>query len=89
MTTSSSSSNPTLKVAIVTGASSGIGRAAALSLHKTGWTVVLVARRKDALEETARLLSEKGERVGVYVADLAKEEEIVAAYEHVKKEYGE
>ena len=40
------------KVAIVTGAGSGIGRASALALLKDGWTVVLAGRRADALEET-------------------------------------
>ena len=44
-----------LKVAIVTGAGSGIGRASALALMKTGFAVVLAGRRKDALEETAKL----------------------------------
>ena len=41
------------KIAIVTGAGSGIGRAVAQTLHAAGWTVVLAGRRRDALEETA------------------------------------
>src|SRR5579883_3160830 len=41
------------KVAIVTGAGSGIGRASALALHRAGYAVVLAGRRADALEETA------------------------------------
>jgi NAD(P)-dependent dehydrogenase (short-subunit alcohol dehydrogenase family) len=43
------------KVAIVTGAGSGIGRAAALALLREGWSVVLAGRRADALAETAAL----------------------------------
>jgi len=43
------------KVAIITGASSGIGRATALALHAAGWSVTLTARRREALEETANL----------------------------------
>ncbi|MER6094786.1 SDR family oxidoreductase [Streptomyces sp. NPDC001728] len=43
------------KTAVVTGAGSGIGRACALGLLADGWTVVLVGRRKDSLEETASL----------------------------------
>src|SRR5207249_7788173 len=41
------------KIAIVTGAGSGIGRASAAALSREGWSVVLAGRRKDALEETA------------------------------------
>ena len=40
------------KVAIVTGAGSGIGRASALALLKDGWKVALAGRRADALEAT-------------------------------------
>jgi len=42
------------KIAIVTGAGSGIGKATALTLLKDGWSVVLAGRRADALEETAK-----------------------------------
>ena len=41
------------KVAVVTGAGSGIGKASALALQRDGYAVVLAGRRKDALEETA------------------------------------
>ena len=41
------------KVALVTGAGSGIGRHSALALAEAGYAVVLVGRRQDALEETA------------------------------------
>jgi len=43
----------TMKIAMVTGAGSGIGRAAALALLRAGYAVVLAGRRADALEETA------------------------------------
>ena len=42
------------KIAIVTGAGSGIGRAAALALAKDGFAVVLAGRKKDTLDETAK-----------------------------------
>jgi len=45
------------KVAVVTGAGSGVGRAAALALLAAGWTVALAGRRVDALAETATLAS--------------------------------
>ncbi|MEY9255153.1 NADP-dependent 3-hydroxy acid dehydrogenase YdfG [Bradyrhizobium ottawaense] len=43
------------KIAVVTGAGTGVGRAASLALMNTGFTVVLVGRRLDMLEETAKL----------------------------------
>jgi NADP-dependent 3-hydroxy acid dehydrogenase YdfG len=48
------------RVALVTGASSGIGRAVSVALGGLGWKVALGARRQDALEETARLVIEAG-----------------------------
>ena len=58
------------KVAIVTGAGSGIGRAATLALVKDGFAVALAGRRKDALDETARLAG--GTTLGV-PTDVAEE----------------
>ncbi|HRJ59630.1 MAG TPA: SDR family oxidoreductase [Azospirillaceae bacterium] len=58
------------KVAIVTGASSGIGRAAALLFAGEGASVVLNARRKTALEDVARLIHESGGRAHVVVGDV-------------------
>lgn len=46
---------PNGKVAVVTGAGSGIGRAAALALLREGWAVALVGRRADALDATVAL----------------------------------
>src|SRR4051812_33592461 len=45
----------TNKIAIVTGAGTGVGRAASLALMNAGFTVVLAGRRPDMLEETAKL----------------------------------
>src|SRR3989475_10837793 len=41
------------RIAIVTGAGSGIGRASSVALSREGWSVVLAGPRKDALQETA------------------------------------
>ncbi|KAK7061212.1 hypothetical protein R3P38DRAFT_2828154 [Favolaschia claudopus] len=71
------------KTAIVTGSSSGIGRASAIALSKAGWNVVLTARRADALRETASLCdSESPEKCLVLPGDVTDEE-------FVKKLFGE
>ena len=50
------------KVALVTGAGSGIGRAVALALMQEGYAVVLAGRRQDKLEETATRASRPARR---------------------------
>ena len=62
--------NSRIKTAIITGAGSGVGRAAALALHSEGYSVSLAGRRLDALEETAALASSSGERTLVVPTDI-------------------
>jgi NAD(P)-dependent dehydrogenase (short-subunit alcohol dehydrogenase family) len=66
------------KVAIVTGAGSGVGRATALALARAGMTVVLVGRGEPALAETARLVAGLGGRAVVEPADVADETAMAA-----------
>jgi NAD(P)-dependent dehydrogenase (short-subunit alcohol dehydrogenase family) len=69
-------------VAIVTGAGSGVGRAAALALLGDGWRVVLAGRRAEALDETAAAAGADADRalaVPTDVADAAAVESLFAA----------
>ena len=59
------------KFTVVTGASTGIGRATAIELGRNGATVGLVARNKEKLEETKRLVEEAGGTAIVFEADLS------------------
>jgi len=76
-----------LKVALVTGASAGIGKACALALIKAGFTVVLTARRKDKLDEAAAEGSKLGTCLAV-PADMTDPAAIDALFARIVKEYG-
>jgi NAD(P)-dependent dehydrogenase (short-subunit alcohol dehydrogenase family) len=70
------------KIAMVTGAGSGVGRAATLALLQDGWSVVLAGRRQDALEETIKVAGNDGARtlaVPTDVTDPAQVEKLFAA----------
>jgi NADP-dependent 3-hydroxy acid dehydrogenase YdfG len=62
------------KVALVTGASSGIGEATALALAEEGASVAISARRADRLEDLAKRIREGGGQVKTIVADVAQED---------------
>lgn len=77
------------KVAIVTGASGGIGRTIAMALAEHGADVGLLARRQEALEETAAMLEPTGRRTAVATADVTDEETVVAAIAKIAAELGD
>src|SRR5262245_44261257 len=72
------------KVAVITGASAGIGAALAGELSRRGAKVVLVARRKDALERVAAGLGESL----VVVADVTRRSEVQGAFDAAIKRFG-
>ncbi|MGW1166595.1 SDR family NAD(P)-dependent oxidoreductase [Streptomyces sp. NPDC002550] len=77
------------RVAVVTGGSSGIGRAIAGALARAGASVVVVARTKEQLEETVGELTAKGGRAGWVAADLGTRDGARAAAEEAAGVFGE
>jgi NAD(P)-dependent dehydrogenase (short-subunit alcohol dehydrogenase family) len=76
------------KIAIITGASSGIGRTTAIALAKVRNKVVLAARRDKEGEETLRLVKKSGGE-GIFVkTDVSNEDEVRALVEKTVKRYG-
>jgi NADP-dependent 3-hydroxy acid dehydrogenase YdfG len=75
------------KIAVITGAGSGIGRDSALVLLEDGWTVVLAGRRKNMLEETAKFGNAPA-RTLVVPTDVSDRASIAALFDAVKKTYG-
>jgi NAD(P)-dependent dehydrogenase (short-subunit alcohol dehydrogenase family) len=74
------------KIAVVTGAGSGIGRASSLALVEAGFSVALAGRRRDMLEETAALA--KAPRTLVVPTDVSDPAQITALFDKVKQAYG-
>lgn len=76
------------RVAVVTGASGGIGRVIARALAEAGADVGLLARRKDALDETAGLVAGLGRRAAVAPCDVTDEDQVREAVAAVAAELG-
>src|SRR6202166_632352 len=75
------------KIAVVTGAGTGVGRAASLALMKAGFTVVLAGRRLDKLEETKKLGDSLGKSLPVS-ADMTDPGSIAALFAKVMETFG-
>jgi NAD(P)-dependent dehydrogenase (short-subunit alcohol dehydrogenase family) len=75
----------TAKIAVVTGAGSGIGRAVALALAKAGFTLVVSGRKLPPLEDVAR---EAGSGAIAVTADVADRGSVDALFARVAKEFG-
>ena len=77
------------KVAVVTGAGSGIGRSAALALHEAGFHVVLAGRRADALQETVGMANAKSAAKLVAIpTNVADAKAVQNLFAEVKRRFG-
>jgi NAD(P)-dependent dehydrogenase (short-subunit alcohol dehydrogenase family) len=76
------------KIALVTGASSGIGKACAQALLRAGWSVVLTGRRADALQAAVDACGADAPRGFAFAADVSKEEDVQALFAAVRARHG-
>jgi len=76
------------KIAVITGAGSGIGRASAHALLADGWSVALAGRRREMLEETAALAEVAPPRTLVVPTDVRDRAAVTALFDRVKETYG-
>src|SRR2546426_2266751 len=75
---------PPSRIALVTGAGSGIGRAVGIALHENGWLVVLAGRRAQELEKTAAL----AKRSIVIPTDVSKPDAVRALFSKTREAFG-
>ena len=76
------------KVVLITGGSSGIGKAAALKIAEAGAKVVIAARGEEELEATRKEISDAGHQCYAYKADLADLDSCDSLIEQVTKQHG-
>ncbi|OBZ71595.1 Glucose 1-dehydrogenase 3 [Grifola frondosa] len=75
------------KVAIITGASSGIGRATAFSLSRDGWSIVLFARRLEKLQETQKMCEDPF-KCFIVQGDVSSEEDVLRLFRETVEHFG-
>ena len=76
------------RVAVITGAGSGVGRSAALALLGDGYSVTLVGRRLDALEETAQLAGDASSNALAVSADAGKADAVANVFKQTMDAFG-
>ena len=76
------------KVAVITGAGTGIGKAVALALMREGYAAVLAGRRKDKLDEAAAEGSSTGVKSLVVPTDVSEPQSIKSLFAKTKETFG-
>src|SRR5437867_1311060 len=76
------------KIALVTGAGSGIGRASALALQSAGYSVALAGRRAVELERTIERASSAGGKMLAVPADIGQPQSVLELFDRVREAFG-
>ena len=76
------------RIALVTGAGSGVGRAAALALHTAGFSVVLAGRRQSEIEKTAAMAARSGGRILAVPTDVSQADSVKELFDRIREEFG-
>ena len=76
------------KVALITGAGSGVGKAAALALAKDGFAIVLAGRRPEPLAAAAEEIKARGRQALAVVTDVGDPASVAALFAKTKQEFG-
>ena len=75
------------KIAIVTGASTGLGQSISIKLAQKGYEIVLASRNKQKLNHLKNLISENGGVAKVIIADVSKEDDVKNLYSKINFQY--
>ena len=75
------------KVAIVTGASQGIGETIAVEMANSGAYVICLARNKDALDSTLNIIEKNGKQAAAYSCDISNNDQFNQIIKSVVKEH--
>ena len=78
----------TTKIALVTGAGTGVGKAVAIALAEAGYNLVLAGRRPAPLEETAAAVNAAGTQALAVPTDVSNRSSILALFDKVKSSFG-
>ena len=76
------------KISIVTGAGTGVGKAASLALADEGWTIVLAGRRKDPIEAVANEIKSQGGNALAIVTDTSDTKSVKGLFEETERAFG-
>ena len=77
-----------MKVALVTGGGTGIGRAAALELNKIDYVVYVVGRREEELNKTSSLAENKNFKIIPVKTDITNGNEVIDLFNKIKNDHG-